>query len=120
MAGNVYPVDPSAPAPRRHTHVQVLDHVVGLVAQEMGVSKTLIMHHSRCRVQAARARQIAMYLTHVVIGQSLSGVGKAFGRDRTTVSYACALIEDMRDDPAFDAQLDRYEAMLLASDVSHV
>jgi chromosomal replication initiation ATPase DnaA len=111
--------EPSASAPRRDSQTQALDRVVGLVANELGVAKSLILHHSRCRVQAARARQIAMYLTHVVMGQSLSAVGMAFGRDRTTVSYACALIEDMRDDQAFDAELDRYEALLLGAELTH-
>ena len=29
-------------------------------------------------------------------------VGKGFGRDRTTVLYACHLVEDMREDQEFD------------------
>jgi chromosomal replication initiation ATPase DnaA len=53
-----------------------------------------------------------MYLTHVVYGRSLAEVGAAFGRDRTTVSYACGLIEDQRDDPHFDREVDRLEAIL--------
>jgi len=53
-----------------------------------------------------------MYLSHVVLGQSLTAVGVAFGRDRTTVSYACALIEDMRDDPGFDDEVTRLERLL--------
>lgn len=50
-----------------------------------------------------------MYLAHVMLGRSLSEVGQAFGRDRTTVSYACALIEDLREDPEFDAFVTRLE-----------
>lgn len=54
-----------------------------------------------------------MYLAHVAKGISLTAIGAAFGRDRTTVSYACSLIEDLRDDVEFDAELDRLEALLL-------
>lgn len=56
-----------------------------------------------------------MYLAHVVFGASLAEIGLAFGRDRTTVSHACGLIEDLRDDPAFDADLERLEQVLLAA-----
>lgn len=54
-----------------------------------------------------------MYLAHVAKGISLTSIGAAFGRDRTTVSYACNLIEDLRDDTQFDAELDRLEALLM-------
>ncbi|MCW5721270.1 MAG: chromosomal replication initiator DnaA [Devosia sp.] len=88
--------------------------VIALVAREKNVPIRLIVHFSRCRAGAARARQIAMYLAHVVFGASLAEIGLAFGRDRTTVSHACGLIEDLRDDPAFDAELERLESVLLA------
>lgn len=83
-----------------------------LVARDRMIHKPLLFNTSRCHVDVARARQLAMYLTHVVLGQSLTSVGAAFGRDRTTVAYACALIEDMRDDAGFDADVSRLEALL--------
>ncbi len=88
------------------------DRVATLVARDRMIHKPLLFNRSRCQANAARARQLAMYLTHVVLGQSLTAVGAAFGRDRTTVSYACALIEDMRDDPRFDQDVSRLEALL--------
>ncbi|WP_330998256.1 helix-turn-helix domain-containing protein [Devosia faecipullorum] len=88
------------------------DRAATLVARDRMIHKPLLFNPSRCRADAARARQLAMYLTHVVLGQSLTAVGIAFGRDRTTVSYACALIEDMRDDPHFDEDVSRLEALL--------
>ncbi|MEK1933478.1 MAG: helix-turn-helix domain-containing protein [Pararhizobium sp.] len=42
-----------------------------------------------------------MYVCHVVLPISLTDIGYAFGRDRTTVSHTCNVIEDC-DDPAFD------------------
>ena len=86
--------------------------VAALVSRHSGVPIPLIFCNSRCQVGVARPRQLAMYLTHVVLGQSLTAVGRAFGRDRTTVSYACALIEDMRDDPQFDADVTALELQL--------
>lgn len=62
--------------------------------------------------RAAFARQVAMYLAHVVFGLSLTEVGAIFARDRTTVAHACASIEDGRDDPVFDARLDHLERVV--------
>src|SRR5262245_7761767 len=58
----------------------------------------------------AFVRQSAMYLSHVAFGVSLSEVGRAFGRDRTTAAHACRLIEDRRDDPAIEAVLASLES----------
>jgi chromosomal replication initiation ATPase DnaA len=58
---------------------------------------------------STRARHVAIYLAHVALGLKLAEVGNAFRRDRTTVAYACARIEDARDDPAFDATLSCLE-----------
>lgn len=88
------------------------DDIAALIARENRVSIRLIMHSSRCRVDAARARQLAMYLAHTMLGQSLADVGEAFGRDRTTVSYACKLIEDLRDDREFEAAVTRLEGVI--------
>jgi len=88
---------------------------IALVANEKNIPVRLLMHKSRCRVDAARARQLAMYLCHVALGRSLREVGVVFGRDRTTVSYACALIEDMRDDSRFDDEVAALEARIEAA-----
>lgn len=70
---------------------------------------------NRGRKPIALARQTAMYLAHVAFGLSLTRVGICFGRDRTTVRHACALIEDRRDDPRLEFGLTALEAALLAA-----
>ena len=55
-----------------------------------------------------------MYLAHVAYGFTLTEVGRLFSRDRTTAAHACRLIEDKRDDPAFDVSLDSLEIALRA------
>jgi chromosomal replication initiation ATPase DnaA len=95
-------------------HDAAIDAVVDLVAQETSVRKILILSRFRCRVNAVRARHLAIYLSHVALGRSLNDVATAFGRDRTTVSYACALIEDLRDDAEFDQNCDRLEAQIIS------
>lgn len=96
--------------------------VMTLVAETQRIPLRLLIHRSRCRLDTARARQLAMYLSHVVLGCTLSEIGDAFGRDRTTVSHACGVIEDLRDDPAFDAEVSALERRLEAhrdSEVDH-
>jgi chromosomal replication initiation ATPase DnaA len=88
--------------------------LLALVARDQQVPLALLLHRSRCRARVAATRQVAMYLMNVVLGRSLTEVGEFFGRDRTTVSHACGLIEDRRDDTGFDADLDRLEAEIRA------
>lgn len=86
--------------------------IMDLVAMATGVPAEQIRCQTRSLARAARARQIAMYLAYVAYSWPLARIGEAFERDRTTVGYACRLIEDMRDDPAFDARLERLETCL--------
>lgn len=86
--------------------------VIDLVALATGVSAADIRAATRCNARAARARQIAMYLAYVSWSWPMTRIGGAFGRDRTTAGYACRIIEDMRDDAAFDSWLERLEEVL--------
>jgi chromosomal replication initiation ATPase DnaA len=45
----------------------------------------------------------------------MGDIGKAFGRDRTTVLYACQMIEDLRDDEDFDRIITMTERVALAA-----
>lgn len=54
------------------------------------------------RRPACHVRQIAMYVCHVVLQLSLTDIGAAFGRDRTTVGHACRITEDRRDERGYD------------------
>lgn len=71
-----------------------------------------ILSTTRGMARAAFARQVAMYLAHVGFEMSLARVAVASGRDRSTVAHACHLIEDRREQPAFDAWLEQLEASL--------
>ena len=90
--------------------------VLRLVAEARGVPAVLLLHPSRCSAEVAEARQIAMYLMHVVLRRSFADIGACFRRDRTTVSHACARIEDRRDVPDFDAFLTRLETRLTSTE----
>ena len=81
----------------------------GLVAYAFDLSAEGILSEQRGSSDVSRARQVAMYLAHVGLGMSLARVGIAFGRDRSTVAYACHLVEEFRDDPEFDTWIEKLE-----------
>lgn len=85
-----------------------------LVAREFSVSVVQMRSTTRGFAQVARARQVAMYLAHVSLCFSLSALARYFDRDRTTISHACNVIEDARDESSFDDRLNRLEEKLLA------
>lgn len=82
------------------------------VSMVYSIERGILDHPTRGRSRVAFARQVAMYLAHVAFGLTLTTVGRAFGRDRTTVSHACALVEDARDDPEIDRTLELLEAIV--------
>jgi hypothetical protein len=64
-----------------------------------------IISKQRSRARVSFARQVAMYLAHVVGEMTLGEVSAVFERDRTTVGYACHIVEDRRDAPMFDREM---------------
>lgn len=87
--------------------------LIDMLARVFAVAPGDLLRPTRGRQASARARQLAMYLAHVAVGLNLSAVGRLFGRDRTTVAHACGLIEEQREEPAFDRLVDRLEQALL-------
>jgi hypothetical protein len=85
------------------------EHVVSMA---LNVSLREMRSSSRCKADIAMARQIAMYLAHTKFSILMTEVGLHFCRDRTTVSYACAQIEDRRDEFSFDLMICQLEALL--------
>jgi chromosomal replication initiation ATPase DnaA len=82
-----------------------------LVAEEFGLDAAAMISPTRGAPHAAYARQVAMYLAHVGFALSFEAIGRAFDRDRTTVSHACRVVEDSRDDVRLDHRLAALEAM---------
>jgi hypothetical protein len=44
-------------------------------------------------------------------------VAAALGRDRSTVTHACSIMEERRDDPAFDRWIDALEQVAATTPV---
>lgn len=100
-----------------------LDYWPRAVPPRIGMAQAIVAHAydvpleeiaavtRRCK-RAALARQVAMYLSHVVYGMPFSQVAFAFRRDRTTAAHACRVVEDLREDPDLDRVLDWLETLL--------
>ena len=95
---------PAAQAGESCRFVQILaDEMVALVGER-------IQLRGDCRRTRCHTRQIAMYVCHVALQIPQTEIGAAFGKDRSTVGYACSVVEDRRDNRAFDdfvAMLER-------------
>lgn len=80
-----------------------------LISQVMDVGFCQRRRASRGSQEAAWARQITMYLAHVLFQFSFSAIAGFFGRDEATVRHACQRVEAFRDCPEFDAKLSSLE-----------
>jgi hypothetical protein len=99
LSGQARPATPDSFDPGQ------LGRILGLVAAARNVTMAELLCRTRARAEAALARQMAMYLSHVVLGLTLTDIGRVFSRDRTTAAHACAVIEDRRDDPGFEFEM---------------
>lgn len=83
---------------------QLTAELLGVVGDRQEVRRA--RRRASCHV-----RQIAMYVCHVALSMSYGEIAEAFGLDRTTVSHACHVVEDRRDDPAFDTFVSTVERL---------
>jgi len=68
-----------------------------------------LLQCNRGKAEAARARQISIYLMHTILSFSYTEIGRIYSKDRTTIAHACHVIEDLRDDESFDLKLSQFE-----------
>ena len=86
-----------------------------MVAEMVVLNGERVLARRDRRRPACHVRQIAMYVCHVALRIPLSDIGDAFGRDRSTVGHACHVVEDRRDDPAFDDFVSAIERIVTAA-----
>ena len=94
----------TTPAPER-----TCQWVAFCVARDFGLEMAALFAPTRGARRIAFARQVAMYLAHIGFEQSFETISRVFGRDRTTVSHACHVVEDGRDDIWLDCRLEALE-----------
>jgi chromosomal replication initiation ATPase DnaA len=71
--------------------------LVARVARSRRVSMRALLSSRRGADDVVLARQIAMYLLHVLLGRRQHDVARLLGRPASTVSYACRSVEWQRD-----------------------
>jgi chromosomal replication initiation ATPase DnaA len=101
--------------PRDERAIELCEGMIDITAALFNVSSKEIRKPGRSNLGVSRVRQVAMYVAHVVLRLNMSDIGRAFGRDRTTVQYACHLVEDLRDDTDFDRIITMTERVALAA-----
>lgn len=85
-----------------------------ITAETISLLSDRVIARRERRRPSCHVRQISMYVCHVALRMSFSDIGAAFGRDRTTVTHACHVVEDRRDDAAFDEFVSAIERMATA------
>lgn len=89
--------------------------VLKLVSTLEQVSQQELTSSSRGRSNVCLARQMSMYLIHTVFSVPYHRVAVFLKRDRTTISHACKLVEDLRDNEEFDKRLETMENLLVSA-----
>lgn len=105
---------PAAPRPAAALPLKVVCRLIRQMVAELVLLLADRVLTRRDRRAACHARQISMYVCHVALGVPQADVGFAFGRDRSTVGHACHMVEDRRDDPAFDDLVAAVERIVVA------
>lgn len=78
----------------------------GLTADEIRATRNFRSFDGRVHA-ARRAQQAAIYLVSVVLEAGQAEIARALGLTPAAVCIALQAVEDRRDDPVFDALLDR-------------
>src|SRR5690606_11233095 len=107
------PVEPERGAGERA--IAMCDGMIEIAGAIYNIPTRELRRPGRSGISVSRARQIAMYVTHLGLGLSMSDVGRGFQRDRTTVLHACHLIEDLREDDDFDRLVTMMERVAAAA-----
>jgi hypothetical protein len=100
---------------REERTLELCEAMIDIAAALFNVSGKDLRKPGRSSLGVSRVRQVAMYVCHVVLRLNMGDIGKAFGRDRTTVVHACHLIEDLRDDRDFERIITTTERVALAA-----
>lgn len=95
--------------------VTICEGMIDILAACFSVPSKDLRSQERASACISRIRQVGMYITHVGLGLSMKEVAAGFCRDRSTVVYACHLIEDLRDEPDFDKICSTVERIACAA-----
>ncbi len=97
---------------QRLRDVQAAKLALRVAAYGLGVDPDLIDNSKKGSPEQTLLRHLAMYLASVGFSMTYARIALAFERDRSTVSYACRRVEEMRDAPDFDRWIEQLETVL--------
>ncbi len=101
-------VPPMAPPP-------TAEQIINRIAEHYHLRPTDIRGNRR-PANIANPRQMAMFLTRKLTNLSFPEIGREFGRDNSTVQYACRKVEEQAQiDPNLRAEIDLLERLCRAS-----
>lgn len=81
--------------------------VQSAVAAHYGISLAALLSPNRSR-RIAHARQVAMWIAREELRRSFSEIGRAFGRDHSTVAHAVETVSALaQTEPVFAAEICR-------------
>ncbi len=79
--------------------------IINIVADKYGMEPADLTGKRRSQ-EIALARQVAMYICREMTDLSTTAIGKAFGRDHTTVLHGCEKIESGMEDYGFKKRVE--------------
>ena len=90
-----------------------IDDVIQNVSETLDVPEKKLIGRGR-KMEIARARQVAMFLSREIVGASLENIGLHFGgRDHTTVIHACRAVKGKMGEKAdFRRKVDGIRSQL--------
>lgn len=80
-----------------------------IVSDVYKIFRPELFHPFRGGPDVAIARQLSQYLAHTSGSVSIANLSRLFRRHMTTITFAISKIEDLRDDPEFDALVTTLE-----------
>ena len=91
--------------------------IQAVVAAYYKQPRRIMLNREPC-LPAPQVRQVAMYLSHVLLGKSKSAIARAFRMDRTTIHYGIAVVaERIQASTELDLEVRELKSLLQPVDI---
>ena len=80
-----------------------------IVCQAYGVTPAEFAKETRASERVTNARQVAAYIAHTIGGVPFAEMSDTFYRRRSTLSHGCVVVEEKRESPIFDREVEILE-----------
>lgn len=97
------------PKPIPYADRAAVNRATRIVADVYQIFRPLIFHPHRGGPGVAMARQLSQYLAHTSGQVPIARLARIYRRHMSTITFAVSKVEDLRDDPEFDALVTTLE-----------